>query len=159
MAGPLGDLISDEAKKRVELIARIEKAANAAKLPEITDSMKLTPEGVEQIKETRRLIRASRVASTLPPEKFDELVERWQVFSDQTKQRLADNKENDSETKSNCIEKYNDCMNDLNCTETIPCLCCIPCSLEYARCVAGDIFAGKAGKGLFFPKDQEIANT
>ena len=158
LGGPL-----EAQKAHQALVARIEKESKEAfdKLPDFSDSM-LTPEGKEHIKETRRLIRAGRVASTLSKAKLDELATRLKAFSDTTRQLADDNKapESDAEKQQRCMKVYNDCMNDFNCNEDdIVCLCCIPCSVILLRCVAGEIFAGKFAKNIFLAPKQDAANT
>ena len=35
-----------------------------------------------------------------------------------------------------CRQQYDDCINDLNCDDSdLICICCVPCSIAYARCV------------------------
>ena len=161
--GGLGGPLAAQ-KAHQELVARIEKAAKTAfdQLPDIPDS-KLTVKGKEHVKETRRLIRADRVASELPKDKLEELSKRLKGFSDRTKLLLADNKQNDGGVDENprCTKVYDDCMDENGCVDDgLVCLCCAPCSVLYLRCVFGDIFAGKSGNGLFLaPKDQDAAKT
>lgn len=38
---------------------------------------------------------------------------------------------------TNCKNDYNRCMRENDCSHSILCLCCIPCSLQYMGCVAG----------------------
>jgi hypothetical protein len=38
-------------------------------------------------------------------------------------------------TSADCAAIYNKCMTDNNCTYSLVCLCCIPCSLEYLACM------------------------
>jgi hypothetical protein len=56
--------------------------------------------------------------------------------------RLREKDASDGGLSVNCVKVYNDCMNNHNCSGSDWfCLCCIPCSIKYSRCVAGDIFS------------------
>ncbi|MES2461210.1 MAG: hypothetical protein V4671_11570 [Armatimonadota bacterium] len=46
-----------------------------------------------------------------------------------------------------CNKVYDTCMEQSGCTHSFICICCIPCSIKYSRCVLG---TGIAGKGSIF---------
>ncbi len=48
---------------------------------------------------------------------------------------------------TNCNKVYDDCMTESGCTYSFFCICCIPCSAKYSRCVLGLPVAG--GGGIF----------
>jgi hypothetical protein len=45
-----------------------------------------------------------------------------------------------------CREQYDQCMLQNNCTRSLICICCIPCSLEYIGCMR-HVFGGLGGRG------------
>ena len=35
----------------------------------------------------------------------------------------------------NCREVYDECLNNHNCSDGWVCLCCVPCSIKYSKCI------------------------